>query len=58
MPFRLLNETVAAGDILISILLLLVGIVLVAAVSVRLYSASVLHYGSRLKLKDLFTLKA
>lgn len=58
MPFRLLNETVAAGDILISILLLLVGIVLVAAVSIRLYSASVLHYGSRLKLKDLFTLKA
>lgn len=58
MPFRLLNETVAAADILISVLLLLAGIVLVAFVSVRLYSASVLHYGSRLKLKDFFRLKA
>ena len=58
MPFRLLNETVPAGDILISLLLLLAAIVLVSLPSVRLYSASVLHYGSRLKLRDLFGLKA
>ncbi|HIW73692.1 MAG TPA: ABC transporter permease [Firmicutes bacterium] len=58
MPFRLLNETVPAGDILISLLLLLAAIVLVSLLSVRLYSASVLHYGSRLKLRDLFGLKA
>lgn len=44
-------------DILISLALLLVSIVLVAAVSVRIYTASVLHYGQRLKLKDAMKLK-
>lgn len=58
MPFRLLNETVPTADILLSILFLLIAIVLIAAVSIRLYSASVLHYGERLKLKDLFRLKS
>lgn len=57
MPFRLLNEQVPAADIAISIALLLVAIVLVALVSVRLYAASVLHYGQRLRLKDIFKLK-
>ena len=57
MPFRLLNDTVPAADIAISVGLLLVAIVLVAAVSVRIYSASVLHYGQRLKLRELFKLR-
>lgn len=57
MPFRLLNETVPAGEILFSILLLAAAIILVAALSIRIYSASVLHYGQRLKLKDLLKLR-
>lgn len=57
MPFRLLNETVPAGEILVSILLLVAAIVLVAVLSIRIYSASVLHYGQRLKLKDLVKLR-
>ena len=57
MPFRLLNDTVPAADIAISVALLLVAIVVIAAVSVRIYSASVLHYGQRLKLKELFKLR-
>lgn len=57
MPYRLLNETVPAKELLISIALLVVTIILVAAVSVRLYAASVLYYGQRLKIKDLFKLK-
>ncbi len=56
MPFRLLNETVAALDIVISVVLLLVAIIVVSIVSVRLYSASVMHYGQRLKIRDLFRL--
>ncbi|MDD3693745.1 MAG: ABC transporter permease [Oscillospiraceae bacterium] len=56
MPFRLLNETVAAQDIVISIVLLIVAIIVVSTVSVRLYSASVMHYGQRLKIRDLFRL--
>ena len=57
MPFRLLNENVPAIDIGISIVLLIAAIVLVSIVSVRLYSASVLHYGQRLKIKEIFKLK-
>jgi ABC-2 type transport system permease protein len=57
MPFRLLNENVPLVDIGISVALLIVAIILVAAVSVKLYSASVLHYGQRLKLKEMFRLK-
>jgi len=56
MPFRLLNESLPISDIIISISLLIVSIVIVAALSIRLYSASVLHYGQRLKLGDLFKL--
>nr|MDD6336286.1 ABC transporter permease [bacterium] len=54
IPFRLLNEAVPTGDIICSMAILLVSIVAIAAVSIRLYTVSVLHYGQRLKLKDLF----
>lgn len=57
MPYRLLNETVATKDILASVAILIASIVLVAIVSVRLYAASVLYYGQRLKIRDLFKLK-
>jgi ABC-2 type transport system permease protein len=57
MPFRLLNENVPAADILISIVSLILAIIVVAALSVKLYSASVLHYGQRLKLREMFKLK-
>ena len=54
MPYKLLNSDVATADILISIALLLVSIVAVSAISIKLYSASVLHYGSKkLKMKEL-----
>lgn len=57
MPFKLLNGNVATADILISIALLVLCIVLIAAVSIRIYTASVLHYGKRMKLKDLYKTK-
>lgn len=57
MPFRLLNETVPASDILISIALLVVTTLLISIVSIRLYAASVLHYGQRLKLSQMFKMK-
>ena len=54
MPYKLLNSDVATTDIIISIVLLLALIVIISAVCVRLYSASVLHYGKRLKFKELY----
>ena len=56
MPYRLLNDTVSSLDIAVSLLLLLVSILLVALASVRIYSASVLRYGQRIRLKDMFRL--
>ncbi len=52
LPFRLLNETVPAHEIIISLVLLAGTIAAVTAVSIRIYSASVLRYGKRLRLRD------
>lgn len=54
VPFKLLNSDVAATDILISVALLVVAIVIIASVSMRIYSSSVLRYGKRLKLKEAY----
>lgn len=58
MPFKVLNGDVPTSDILISLGLLLIAIGVIAAVSIRIYTASVLHYGDRLKLKDMFKLRS
>lgn len=57
MPFKLLNSDVSAASIVISIAALAAAIILVAAISVRIYSASVLHYGKRMKWKDAYRAK-
>ena len=56
VPFRLLNGDIPTGDIVISIIALVIAIALVLMISIKIYSASVLHYGDRLKLKDWKTL--
>ena len=57
MPSRLLNENVGTIEIIVSILLLAAATVLVSLISIRLYSASVLHYGQRLKIGELIKLR-
>ncbi len=57
MPFKLLNSDVSTASIAISIAALIVAIAAVAALSVRIYSASVLHYGKRMKWKDAYQTK-
>lgn len=57
MPFKLLNGDVAALDLAISIAGMITAIVIIAYVSIRIYSASVLHYGKKLKLKDAYKTK-
>ena len=53
MPSILLNSAVSAPTVVVSLLLLAASIVIVTFISIRLYEASVLHYGSRLRLKDM-----
>ena len=52
MPFVLLNGEVAGWQILLSAGILVVTIVIVAAISIRIYNASVMHYGKRLRLTE------
>ncbi len=54
MPFRLLNGSVTVGQCAISLFVMLIAIALVSGLSIRLYKASIMHYGNRLKIKDLF----
>ena len=57
-PFTMLSrifcESVPAMDIVISISLLIVTIVVISIISIKIYSNAVLHYGNRLKIKDIF----
>ena len=53
MPFRLLNGTVTIGECAISLFVMLIAILLVSGLSIRLYKASIMHYGNRLKIKEL-----
>lgn len=57
IPYRLLTSGIPAADIAISILLLLAAIVVISWFSMRIYSASVLNYGQRIKFRDLFRTK-
>lgn len=53
MPFRLLNGSVTVDQCAISLLVMLLAIALVSGLSIKLYKVSIMHYGSRLKIKDL-----
>lgn len=54
MPGRILAGGVPGWQIALSIVLLLGTAAFIAYLSIRIYSALILHYGNRLKPKDLF----
>lgn len=58
MPFKLLNGNVSNLDLAVSLILLVTAILLISALSIRFYSASVLHYGKRMRLKNVFKRKS
>ena len=53
MPGRLLSGNVPTAELAGSIVLLIATILLFSWVSVKIYSAAILHYGNRLKISDL-----
>ena len=57
VPFKLLNSDISAMDILISLSALAAAVVIVGMISIRIYTASVLHYGKKMKLFDLYKTK-
>jgi ABC-2 type transport system permease protein len=54
MPSRMLLSDVPVSQIILSIVLLIGTIMLLAYISIRIYSAAILYYGQKLKLKDWF----
>lgn len=56
MPFRVMMGIASVNDIIISILLLVVTILIIAKVSIKIYSQAILNYGSRISLKDAIKL--
>lgn len=54
MPGRILAGAATAGEIAISIIVLILSVALLATISIKVYSAAILHYGDRIKIKDLF----
>lgn len=57
VPFKILTGDIKTEELAVSIALLVVTIVVVAALSARVYSASVMHYGNKMKWKDLKKIK-
>ena len=53
MPCRILATDVPTWQIAASLLSLVITIIFIAWVSIKIYSSAILHYGRRLKLKDL-----
>lgn len=57
VPFKLITGEITMKELGISVFLLVLAIVIVTMFSARIYSASVMHYGNRLKWKELKKIK-
>lgn len=53
MPFRVMMGIATTSEVLISLAILIVTILIVAKVSIKIYSSAILNYGSRINLKDM-----
>lgn len=56
MPSRIIAGLASSSEIGGSIAILVVVTLLLSFISIRIYSVAILHYGNRLKLKDLFNI--
>lgn len=53
MPFRVMMGLASNADVIISIIILIVTILLVAKVSIKIYSNAILNYGTKMNFKDV-----
>ena len=56
MPFRIMLGVATTSEVLISIIILIVSIILIANISIKIYSQAILNYGTKLSLKTLFSM--
>ena len=53
MPFRVMMGVATTSEIILSISLLIILSIIVAYISIKVYSQAILNYGSKLSLKDI-----
>ena len=53
MPFRVMMGIATTQEILISLAVILITIIVVAKVSIKIYSQAILNYGNKIGLKDV-----
>ena len=53
MPFRIMMGLAKPTDVLISIAILVVTILVIAKVTIKIYSNAILNYGTKMTLKDI-----
>ena len=53
MPFRVMMGTATTGEILLSLGILVVSILVIAKISIKIYSSAILNYGTKMGLKDI-----
>lgn len=53
MPFRVMMGIATTSEIIISLIVLVITIIIIAQISIKIYSSAILNYGSKLSLKDM-----
>jgi len=53
MPFRIMMGIATTKDIILSILVLILTIIIIARISIKIYSNAILNYGTKASLKDM-----
>lgn len=54
MPFRIMLGTATTMQIIGSIVILVLSIIIIAKISIKIYSSAILNYGTKLSIKDMF----
>ena len=54
MPFRIMMGIATTKEIILSIIVLILTIIIIAKVSIKIYSNAILNYGSKISFKDIF----
>lgn len=53
MPFRVMMGTATMGQVAISLGIMLVSIIIIARISIKIYSSAILNYGTKINIKDI-----
>ncbi len=56
MPFRIMMGLAKGGDVVLSIIILIVTILIIAKIAIKIYSNAILNYGSKMSFKDIISI--